>query len=206
MVKYLLRLFFVSNIIFFACAFNRAHAQRPVTLNDTITQHPFSYDEMVHFEDPTGKLTLDDIKKPEYASRFKKSGLYPTTSDPHTTYWYRIAINHAGFTKNGYLIEFFDQTIDDITVYAPTVNHKGYLVSEFGSKFHFNQRLFQHKNFTLILDKNVYGNQIYYIRVKSHLPSNVIVVLRSVGWFIHYALDEYFFFGVFYGMLLVFGL
>jgi hypothetical protein len=31
-------------------------------------------------------------------------------------------------------------------------------------------------------------------------------VLRSVDWFIHYALDEYFFFGIFYGMILVFSL
>src|SRR6202012_5722389 len=91
-------------------------------------------------------------------------------------------------------------------VYAPNVNGNGYAVSEFGSKYQFNERMFQHKNFTLMLDKNLYGNQIYYIRVRSHLPSNVIVVLRSVGWFVHYALDEYFFFGVFYGMLLVFSL
>jgi hypothetical protein len=34
----------------------------------------------------------------------------------------------------------------------------------------------------------------------------VIIVLRSVNWFISYALDEYFFFGIFYGMILVFGL
>ena len=32
------------------------------------------------------------------------------------------------------------------------------------------------------------------------------MVLRSVNWFISYALDEYFFFGIFYGMILVFGL
>ena len=205
MVKYLLKLLFF-NFIVVACAFSRAYAQQPVTLNDTISQHAFSYKEIVHFEDPTGKLTLDDIKKPVYAAKFVPSGLYPTTSDARTTYWYRITINHVQQTKNGYLIEFFDQTIDDITVYVPNVNGQGYSVSEFGSKFHFNERLFQHKNFTLILDKNLYGSQVYYIRVKSHLPSNVIVVLRSVSWFIHYALDEYFFFGVFYGMLLVFGL
>ena len=32
------------------------------------------------------------------------------------------------------------------------------------------------------------------------------MVLRSVNWFIHYAIDEYFFFGIFYGMILVFSL
>jgi hypothetical protein len=47
---------------------------------------------------------------------------------------------------------------------------------------------------------------VYYIKVRSHQPVNVIIALRSVNWFIHYALDEYFFFGSFYGMLTVFGL
>ncbi|MGN6177629.1 MAG: 7TM diverse intracellular signaling domain-containing protein [Mucilaginibacter sp.] len=204
MLKYLLRLLFIS--LFFVCAFYQARAQQPVMLNDTITQHPFSYNEIVHFADPTGKLTFNDIQQPQYAAKFQKSGLYPTTSDAHTSYWYRITINHPRQSKGDFVIEFYDQTIDDITVYSPDANDAVYTVAEFGSKFHFNERLYQHKNFTIRIDKNLYGTHTYYIRVRSHLPTNVIVVLKSVGWFIHYALDEYFFFGVFYGMLLVFGL
>ncbi|RZL02535.1 MAG: chromosome partitioning protein ParA, partial [Pedobacter sp.] len=34
--------------------------------------------------------------------------------------------------------------------------------------------------------------------------SATIIVLRSVKWFVSYALDEYFYFGIFYGMILVF--
>jgi hypothetical protein len=75
-----------------------------------------------------------------------------------------------------------------------------------GASRPFGQRLFQHKNFGVNLVNGSSTTSTYYIRIKSHQPVNVIVVLRSVGWFIHYALDEYFFFGIFYGMILVFSL
>jgi hypothetical protein len=48
------------------------------------------------------------------------------------------------------------------------------------------------------------GEITYYIRVKSDQRADVIVVLRSGHWLFHYATDEYFFFGIFYGMILVF--
>jgi hypothetical protein len=204
MLKYLLRVLFISGVVFWCMAL-KVYAQKSVTLNDTITQHAFSYQEIVHYEDVSGKLTFDQIKKPAIAAKFLPSGLYPTTYDPHASYWFRITINHDRQTKNNWLLEFFDQTIDDITVYSPTLTN-GYTISHFGSSYPFNERLYQHKNFSVNINSNLYGVNTYYICIKSHQPSNVIVVLRSVSWFIHYALDEYFFFGVFYGMLLVFSL
>jgi len=203
MIKYLLRLLF--SVVALSFVSFEAVAQKAVTLDDAIKQHPFSFDEIVHYEDTSGKLTFDQIRNPVIASKFLGSALYPTTHDQHTTYWYRITINHDKQTQNNWLIEFYDQTIDDITVYSPTVNN-GFTVSNFGSSHPFTNRLYQHKNFSININNDLYGVHTYYIRIRSHQPSNVIVVLKSVNWFIHYALDEYFFFGVFYGMLLVFGL
>jgi hypothetical protein len=204
MFKYLLSALFSGFVLFFGIA-QQVHAQEAVTLNDTITQHPFSYKEIVHFEDTSGKLSLADIQKPAIASKFVVSGLYPKTYDSHTSYWVRITINHNEQTKNNWLIEFFDQTIDNITIYAPNINGS-YAVAKFGSSYPFSERLYQHKNFSVNIDNELYGTHTYYVCVRSHQPSNIIVVLKSVSWFIHYALDEYFFFGIFYGMLLVFGL
>jgi hypothetical protein len=182
------------------------YAQKEVTIKDTITQHIFSYGEIEGFEDKTGKLTIDRIRDPAMASQFVPSAIYtPKVADLNTNYWYRIKINNDHSSKRNWLLEFFDQTIDDIEIYSPDNSNK-YTMSYMGSRHPFSQRLYQHKNFSLNINGNLYGENIYYIRIKSHQPANVIVVLRSVNWFIHYALDEYFFFGVFYGMLLVFSL
>ena len=205
MFKYLLKLLCIGVII---CGFTctKVYAQKAVTLSDTITQHIFSYGEIQCFEDAGGKLTIDQVKSPAYASKFIPSAIStPKTSDLRAAYWYRITINHDKATKNNWLIEFFDQTIDDIAIYSPSSNNT-YTVSYFGSSHPFAKRLYQHKNFSVNINSNLYGANTYYIRIRSHQPANVIVVLRSVSWFIHYALDEYFFFGIFYGMLLVFSL
>jgi two-component system, sensor histidine kinase LadS len=206
MGKYLLRVLYI-NVLVLLCAWQHVYAQKAVTLADTITQHYFSYAEIEQLEDPTGKLTFDQVKSDAaIAAKFVPSSIFtPKVTDLNTVYWYRIRINHDKATKNNWLLEFFDQTTDNIEVYSPNADNS-YSYTHMGSDLPFADRLFQHKNFSLNINSNLYGDHIYYIRIRSHQPANVIVVLRSVSWFVHYALDEYFFFGIFYGMLLVFSL
>jgi hypothetical protein len=183
-----------------------AKAQAPVQLTDNLTQHIFSHQEIQSLEDAGNKLTINDVDRPSYNSKFAPSITYtPKTAHTKSAYWYRIRINYNSPTKNNWLLEFFDQTIDDITVYSPNSNGT-YKITHMGNALPFADRLYQHKNFSLNINNDSSGNGTYYIRVKSHQAVNVIVVLRSVSWFVHYALDEYFFFGIFYGMLLVFSL
>jgi len=206
MGKYLLRVLYI-NVLVLLCAWQHVYAQKTVTLADTITQHYFSYNEIEQLEDTSGKLTFDQVKNnPAIAAKFVPSAIFtPKVTDLNTTYWYRIRINHDKTTKNNWLLEFFDQTTDNIEVYSPNTDN-GYSYTHMGSDLPFADRLFQHKNFSVNINSNLYGDHVYYIRIRSHQPANVIVVLRSVSWFVHYALDEYFFFGIFYGMLLVFSL
>ena len=203
--KRLAKVFF-AGILLLLIIPKQGYAQKPVTLNDSIGQHIFSFNEIAGFEDKTGKLTFEDVKKPAMAGAFVPNNIYtPKTSTLNGVYWYKIRINRAYATKNDWILEFFDQTIDQINTYSPEGNGN-YTVTYMGSNHPFAQRLFHHKNFTVNLKSSLWGDNTFYIRVKSHQPVNVIVVLRSVSWFVHYALDEYFFFGVFYGMLAVFAL
>ncbi len=206
MGKYLLRVLYI-NVLVLLCAWQHACGQKAVTVADTITQHYFSYNEIEQLEDTSDKLTLNQVKNDAaIAAKFVPSSIFtPKVTDLNTAYWYRIRINHDKATKNNWLLEFFDQTTDNIEVYSPNADNS-YTYTHMGSDLPFADRLFQHKNFSLNINSNLYGDHIYYIRIKSHQPANVIVVLRSVSWFVHYALDEYFFFGIFYGMLLVFSL
>ncbi|HEY8929463.1 MAG TPA: 7TM diverse intracellular signaling domain-containing protein [Mucilaginibacter sp.] len=204
MSKNLLRLFTSA---FFCLAFFAAKAQVAVNISDTAKQQIFRFGQVNYFEDTHADLKIDEIKSPAFADKFKVNPIAtPVTADPNTAYWYRLKIHHNPHSKNNWIIEFFDQTIDSITVYSPTKNHT-YTATMLGSSRPFTARLYQHKNFSLNLyNASLSGDQLYYIRIRSHQPVNVIMVLRSVNWFITYALEEYFFFGIFYGMILVFGL
>ncbi|MCD0488222.1 chromosome partitioning protein ParA [Pedobacter sp. MC2016-14] len=181
-----------------------AQAQQAVHIADSIHQHIFTYHEIEVFTDVKDSYTFDQVKSKAADTLFKPSTIStPQTLKLNTTYWFRIKIKHNNQTKNQYILEFFDQTIDHITAYMPLPNGS-YQVKEFGDNYHFSKRELQHKNFELHVNNKSNLEQTYYFKVKSSQISDAIIVLRSVDWFIAYALDEYFFFGIFYGMILVF--
>ncbi|AMR30728.1 chromosome partitioning protein ParA [Mucilaginibacter sp. PAMC 26640] len=180
-------------------------AQNIVPVVDSAKQHVFRYGELEWFKDTSNKLTFDDIVK-SYGSEFSKNTApTPQITDATASYWYRIKLDQRLSTRNNWVLEFFDQTIDSIAVYEPDKDNT-YKATLLGSNRPFSKRLYRHKNFTLDLDHGPKTENVYYFRLRSHQSANVIIVLKSVNWFIAYALDEYFFFGIFYGMILVFGL
>jgi len=181
-----------------------AYAQKPVVLNDSVDQHIFNYSEIESLKDTGNKLTFEEVKSAAYKNQFSPNlNSTPQTKDQNAVYWYRIRIKHNSNAGKRYLLEFFDQTIDHVTAYLPQKDGS-YKKSEFGDTFNFEKRELHHKNFELYINNDNNDTQVYYFKFKSSQISDVIIVLRTVDWFISYALDEYFYFGIFYGMILVF--
>lgn len=180
------------------------YAQREILINDQTNQRIFTYGYIQCLEDPKGAFQFDQVLLGPVSSKFKDSwSSTPQNYDISSVYWYRIRIKHPSSTEKRWILEFFDQTIDDVTAYLPTANGV-YESKHFGALNKFGDRTYHHKNFEINL--NIYPDKelTYYFRVKSHQTADIIIVLRSVGWFIQYALNEYLLFGVFYGMILVF--
>lgn len=204
MFKLLLRSF-IGIVMFCLCFSTGIKAQTTVQINDNVNQHIFEYKQIIYFEDTTGKLGLDGIHAAYLAGKFQANPQpTPVTQHNNSAYWYRIKIGKSNATNNNWILEFFDQTIDSITVYSPV--NDSYRATSLGSSHPFAARFYKHKNFSVNINSNHGPDDVYYIRIRSGHSVNVIMVLRTVSRFIGYALDEYFFFGVFYGMILVFGL
>jgi len=173
-----------------------ARGQQPVPIEKGLSQHIFTYDEIEYLEDPGGKLRLDQVIN----APFKPSAA-STPQNDHlgSVYWYRIKIKYDTTSHNYYLLEFFDQTIDEITAYLP--DGKQVLL---GDRYPFSQRWFRHKNFELPVDNSKDGTDVFYFRLRSAQTADVIIVLRSFDHFVSYALSEYMTFGIFYGMIFIF--
>lgn len=193
-------------VLLVAATFVQAFAQVAVPVADTAKQHVFRRGELEYYQEAGTRLTIDQVSSSSFDKQFK-ANLAPTPviNDVNTTYWFRIKLDQRISTKNNWILEFFDQTIDSITVYSPTKNGT-YQSATLGSNRPFTERMYSHKNISLNISNDLAAENVYYFRLRSHQSANVIIVLRSVSWFISYALDEYFFFGIFYGMILVFGL
>ncbi|KQM67200.1 chromosome partitioning protein ParA [Pedobacter sp. Leaf216] len=179
-------------------------AQKVVEMQDSVTQHIFTFKEIEVLEDASNQYNFEEIKSSAFDQKFKASlSSTPQTKQLNKTYWFRIKIKQNNQADKPFLLEFFDQTIDHITAYIPQDNQK-YKVENLGDANHFDKRLIHHKNFEIPLQNDGNGTQIYYFKISSSQIADVIVVLRTTEWFISYALDEYFYFGIFYGMILVF--
>lgn len=179
-------------------------AQVPVELQDGVNQQFFSFKQIELLKDAKNNLRFEQVKSKAFDSKFQASSLStPHFTEINTSYWVRINIKHNSKAKKHFVLEFFDQTIDHVTAYIPQ-NDGSYKIREFGDAYKFTQRALNHKNFELWVDNDNDLTQIYYFKIRSSQISDAIIVLRTVDWFIAYALDEYFFFGIFYGMILVF--
>ncbi|WP_204353207.1 7TM diverse intracellular signaling domain-containing protein [Pedobacter yulinensis] len=190
--------------LLFILSFFKVPAQQAVELNDRLREHIFSFGQIETLEDPSGRLSFAEVSSPVYSARFRPSAKStPQTLNLGSTYWFRIRIDQKQVTGNPYLLEFFDQTIDDIEVWVPQKNGT-YLFRRLGDEYSFGNRSILHKNFEIRLDNTQTGTQTWYFRIRSAQIADVIIVLRSVDYFIGYALNEYFYFGIFYGMILVF--
>lgn len=183
---------------------NKSFAQQGVTIQDTVDQHIFSFQEIEYMEDSTRRLTVANVSSDEYTSRFKRNTLFnPTNPNRESAYWYRIKIKHNSKSKKDWVIEFFDQTIDHIEFYDP-IDSVRYARIILGDESVFDSRETKHKNFIVNLSSHQNEEVVYYIKVESKQKADILIVLRSRDWLFQYALDEYFFFGIFYGMILVF--
>jgi hypothetical protein len=107
--------------------------------------------------------------------------------------------------KKIWLLEFYDQTIDHIEAYIPQRDGSWQIVY-LGDQQPFYKRFFKHKNFEIQLDHQRDTTVTYYFKLQSHEFADIRVAIRSFNRFVYYALNEYFLFGTFYGMILIISL
>jgi hypothetical protein len=197
---------FITAIALLVLVNKQVRAQQAVVINDSVQHHIISYGEIVFLEDTTSTLTLADVLKPAVSAKFVINEKYtPKNYNTRSAYWYRFKIKHSKASKRNWILEFFDQSIHSIGLYAPDSTGK-YKGNYFGTDYKFGKRVYHHKNFTYDLNNASDKEVTYYVRLKSSQSVGAIFVIRDIHWFIKYALNEYFIFGLFYGMVIVFSL
>jgi hypothetical protein len=181
-----------------------SQAQTTVTLKNVTGQHIFSFQEIQYLEDLSGKLTIADVSSPAWNVHFHPSATFnPENKHRNAAYWHRVKVTLDPALETRWVIEFFDQTIDSIDFFVPIAGGE-YIHHRYGDHREFSARALKHKNFVVPIINDVAGEVTYYFRLRSAQQAEAIVVLRSTDYLFEYATDEYFFFGIFYGMILVF--
>jgi len=187
-------------------ALSGAKAQEHISVRDTIEERNFMPHEVPYFVDTTNALTFYQISSNSYSNRFQQHGDYQNKDfKKNASYWIRLPIYHKASSRKIWLLEFYDQTIDHIDAYIPHEDGT-YQNVVMGDNQPFGERIFRHKNFEIVLNMKSDTLMYYYFKVQSHEFADMRIALRSANRFIYYALNEYFLFGTFYGMILIISL
>lgn len=193
-------LILISNSL---CLGQRISGAATLKIDDGWNERIYAINQLEFFEDSTNRLTFKEISEERFQQFIKiRSDFSKNNFNTDYTYWVKLSIDNTPESKKKWLLEFYDQSIDHITAFIPD-GTGGYTVKEMGDKNPFSQRLFNHKNFQLLLDNNEDGITNFYFKINSSQKADIRIALRSLNRFVHYALSEYFLYGLFYGMILI---
>jgi two-component system, sensor histidine kinase LadS len=124
-------------------------------------------------EDPSGKLLLSDLARPEISSRFRslehEEGQL-NLGFSSSAYWLRLPLSRSSSTSRDWLLEIAFPTLSEVDFQAP-----GQPVVLTGSQRPVSSRPYHDRHIVLPLQLEVF-EQPYYLRVQS--SQNVTIPLR----------------------------
>ena len=176
-------------------------------VDDGAKERIFFLKELEYLIDSTNSLTFDEISSPAFPSNFRAHASYQNKDfKTGMPYWIRFPVKHNAGSEKDWLIEFYDQTIDQLEVYIPGEGG-AYSKVVMGDQFRFSHRTFDHKNFEVRVPQVKSDTvNIFYFKVSSRDFADIRVAFKPIDRFIYYAINEYFLYGTFYGMILIIAL
>ena len=187
-----------------------ARAARP---EDTLTVHPGQaeiYLEDQYYsilEDPTGHLTLADVRSPAGATRFQRllgSGQPPNIQHPRSNYWLRLTVRHAPIESDAWYLELYDSHIGQVVFYRPRAGSATVYDSVVtGADSPFATRPHPYKNFLFDLPPRPGHTVVYYLRLHSDTKTSFRAMVHSGAGLIPGLPVQYWLLGIFYGILLI---
>jgi hypothetical protein len=182
--------------------FSSAFAQTAV-VDDEINERIFTLTELSYLIDPNDTLKIEAASASTFANSFLRHDSYLNTDFQfNAAYWIRMPVHYNSKTRNTWIFEFYDQTIDHLEAYVPQTDGT-YRQITTGDQYPFQQRMFMHKNFEIQLPNHGDTTVYYYFKVRSHDFADIRIAFRTVDRFVYYVLNEYFLYGTFYGMVLI---
>ena len=155
----------------------RAAAQAPIDVAQVLAGEPLGGSFSV-FEDPSGKLQIDDIVRGgEESVRFVPTvDAIPKFGLRRATLWVRLAVHNSAASIRPWLLELAYPHFDHVTLYVPRTDGS-FLRRDTGDKLPFSTRDLAYRNFVFMLQEPGHGERTYYLRIASE--GSLAVPLRA---------------------------
>ncbi|TGE27659.1 hypothetical protein E5K02_14920 [Hymenobacter metallicola] len=159
-------------------------------------------------EDPTGKLTLQDVMSPRWSNQFQPGDLTSggklagNIENTESAYWLRVSVLADNSDEHHWYLEMFDSHINDLTFYGANAVGQ-YTGVRTGADLPFSTRPYAYKNYLFSLHLRPGQTQTYYLRLKSDSKTSFLGRLRNEAVLSSHFQSEYGMLGGFYGVLLI---
>lgn len=156
------------------------------------------------FEDPTNKLTLDQILENESLKFQNLSDEHYVIQDTVKTYWVRVKFRGEALENGHWLFELLDSHVGKVEAYQQINDGDVELLDKGGYDYSFNERDYSHKNLIFPIPPVQEGDVFtLYLKYKTRIKNIFLFKMRKDKALIQYASGEYILLGLFYGMLLL---
>jgi hypothetical protein len=179
----------------------RIHAADTLTVVLESDNYIFgNYCEML--EDKDDRYNIATIQKAEGWQSLKK---VKTLNIPkiNTTFWIRFSIRNEDPRNLTWMLEFPDGHNSFLQLYQISSEGKIRTYPAVGMSQPVTLRPFDHKNFLFDLSIPKGHTYTYYVKVKSRYYSSFWASLRSSHYLFSYITHEYYFLGIFYGIIFI---
>jgi hypothetical protein len=186
----------------------QAHAATEDTLVVNPAQSEFYLEDNYYsvLEDPTGHLTIADVRSAEWARKFRvlRGTRQPgNIQHPSSTYWLRITVRHAPAENAAWYLELYDSHIGRAVFFRPTTIGAAYDSVTTGANLPFATRPHPYKNFLFDLPPQPGKTASYYLRLRSDTRTSFRAMLHSGPGLIPELSLQYWLLGIFYGVLAI---
>ncbi len=174
-----------------------------VHLNDSEESYTLLGEDIDIFEDSAKTYTIQQVSAPGFPLFNVNKEKYAFNRNPNAVYWIRFSIkNSSRFDKN-FMFETYSPHTNLIQLFVPD-GKGGFRMKEAGENFIFDKR--EHINKNIVFDLPVGDSSqvlTYYVRIESKNYSGFDFRIKSVNYFMYYSTNEYYFLGLYYGILLI---
>ena len=147
-----------------------AFAQEPAGTVDVRDEGSYGLSRSFLFlEDKEGKLTLDDVQRPEFQSQFKpvpQQGPGANFGLTTSAIWLKVVLRAQPGTRTDWLLEVAYPPLDKLELYSPGPG-AGFEKQVGGDTYPFNERAIRHRNHVLPLQLKAGQDNVVYMRIES---------------------------------------
>lgn len=158
-------------------------------------------------EDPSGQLSIRNIRSPEWDRRFKQlssSNQPPNIQHVNSAYWLRLTLRQPPTQAEAWYLELYDSHTSRAVFYRPSAGTSGtYDSVATGAAESFATRPHPYKNFLFDLPPRPGQTVTYYLRLHSDTRTSFRAMLHSGPGLIPELSLQYWLLGVFYGVLTI---